>query len=102
MSVAIGAMAMIWIWACWRTAEMENDPLANILPGGDDEENRSEDGSDAGWDMEDMDLPAADLVSGSQPGSPTGIQAGEMFVAPSAAWTLDKSGRPNPPSLANT
>ena len=65
--------------------EMEkDDPLANILPGGDDEENRSEDGSDAGWDMEDMDLPAADLVSGSQPGSPTGMQAGEMFVAPSA------------------
>lgn len=65
--------------------EMEkDDPLANILPGGDDEEDRSQDGSDAGWDMEDMDLPAADLVGGSQPGSPTGIQAGEMFVAPSA------------------
>ena len=63
--------------------EMEkDDPLANILPGGDDEENRSEDGSDAGWDMEDMDLPAADLVSGSQPDRRRACK-GEMFVAPS-------------------
>jgi len=63
----------------------KDDPLANILPGADDEDNEDgKDGSDAGWDMEDMDLPAADLLA-AQPGSPTsGIQAGEMFVAPSA------------------
>ena len=64
--------------------EKEEDPLAG-LGLGDDEEREGDgedDGSDAGWDMEDLELPA-DLGAGGGDAD-GGDVVGEVFVAPTA------------------
>ena len=63
--------------------EKEEDPLAGLGLGDDDERegDGEDDGSDAGWDMEDLELPA-DLGAGADDGADAGVS--EVFVAPTA------------------